>query len=163
MRVSVFLVVSVWRWIALLLVAWAAPPLIARSARAISLREKRKKECPHLFGRVRELLHAEFPGIPVDSPSRPFSWFTEPELASALMTPSVFSLVVPGAKLSQKEIEYVARYGGGVGAQDLRIYVHASARPPSNKVDIDGTVVSVHAVTGCPCGTGAGALLNANQ
>jgi hypothetical protein len=146
--------VSVWRWIALLLIAWAAPPIIARTARAISLREKRKKECPHLIGRVRALLHAEFPGIPVVSPSKPFSWFTEPELGSALMTPTVFAYVIAG-KVGKKDLEYVARYGAGVGAQDLRVYVHEPVPLPSDEITVERSVVGIRSVRGCPCGRGA--------
>src|SRR5947207_3426079 len=102
---------SIWRWIAVVLVAWAAPPIIARTARAISWREKRKKECPHLLGRVGALLRAEFPDAPVESAATPFSWFTEPELEMALVTPTVFALVVPAGQPRKKDLEYVARYG----------------------------------------------------
>src|SRR4051812_24946863 len=103
-------VVSVWRWIALLLIAWAAPPLIARTARAVSWRDRRKRECQHLQTRVQELLQEEFPEATVDSPTTPFSWFTDPELAAALVTPTVFAYVIPEGPVRKKDLEYVARY-----------------------------------------------------
>jgi hypothetical protein len=146
--------VSVWRWIALVLIAWAAPPIIARTARAISMRERRKKECPHLVGRVQELLRAEFPDQPVDSPSTPFSWFTEPELSSALMAANLFAYVLPGDKIRRKDLEYVVRYGASVGANDLRVYVHEPAAS-GGETSVDGQVVAVRGVRGCPCGRGS--------
>jgi hypothetical protein len=150
-------VVSIWRWIALVLMAWAAPPLIARTARAISMREKRKKECPHLLERVRGLLREEDPEASVESPITPFSWFTEPELSSALVTPTVFAFVVPEGKVRRKDLEYVARYGAVLGLRDLRIYTHgpavaAAAAAVGGESERE---VSVRAVSGCACGRGS--------
>jgi hypothetical protein len=143
--------VSVWRWIALLLIAWAAPPIIARTARALSWREKRKKECPHLQTRVQELLQAEFPEVTVDRPITPFSWFTEPELAGALVTPTVFAYVVPQGPVKKKDLDYVARYGAVVGAVDLRVYTHDPVAPP-NEILVNERTISMRGVHGCPCG-----------
>jgi hypothetical protein len=141
---------SVWRWIALLVIVWAAPPLIARTARAISWREKRKRECPHLQTRAQELLRAEFPEVTVDRPITPFSWFTEPELAAALVTPTIFAYVVPEGPVRKKELEYVARYGAAVGAVDLRIYTHDPALP--NEIIVNERAIRMYAVRDCPCG-----------
>jgi hypothetical protein len=143
--------VSVWRWIALLLIAWAAPPLIAGTARALSWRNKRRRECPHLQTRVQELLREEFPEVTVDSPTTPFSWFTEPELAAALVTPTVFAYVVPDGQVRKKVLEYVARYGGVVGAVDLRVYTHDPAGPP-DQIIVNERTISLHGVRNCPCG-----------
>jgi hypothetical protein len=149
--------VSIWRWIAVVLVAWAAPPIIARTARAISLREKRKKECQHLFGRVKALLDDEFPQGPVESPATPFSWFTDPELGAALITPTVFAYVIPEGKVRKKDLEYVARYGAVVGAVDLRVYTHDPAPLPHDEQVVEGRTVTVRGVANCPCGRGAAA------
>jgi len=143
--------VSVWRWIALLLIAWAAPPLIARTARALSFRQKRRNECPHLQARVQELLQEEFPDTTVDSPATPFSWFTDPELAAALVTPTVFAYVVPSDRVHKQDLESVARYGGVVGAADLRVYTH-DPPPPPEEIIVKDRRIRMHGVRGCPCG-----------
>jgi hypothetical protein len=143
--------VTVWRWVALLLIAWAAPPLIARTARALSWREKRKKACPHLRTRVQEMLQAEFPEVTVDRPVTPFSWFTDPELSAALVTPTVFAYVVPEGEVRKKDLESVARYGGAVGAVDLRVYTHDPVSDPG-EITVNDRAISVHGVHGCPCG-----------
>jgi hypothetical protein len=144
--------VSIWRWIALVLVAWASPPIIARTARAISLREKRKKECQHLLERVRQLLREETPEVSVESPITPFSWFTEPELSSALVTPTVFAYVVPEGKVRKKDVEYVARYGAVLALHDLRIYTHAPLPLAPEGIGEAERHVSLRAVSGCACG-----------
>jgi hypothetical protein len=144
--------VSVWRWIALVLIAWAAPPIIAHMARAISFREKRKKECQHLQGRVLDMLRQEFPEQTVDSPTTPFSWFTDPELASALVTSNVFAYVVPEGPVRKRDLEYVARYGSVLGASDLRIYTHEPAPLPPDEIIVKDRAISIRGVAGCACG-----------
>jgi hypothetical protein len=149
--------VSVWRWIAVVLVVWAAPPIIARAARAIALRERRKRECQHLLSRVQAMLQAEFPDEieTVDSPTTPFSWFTDPELSNALVAPGVFAYVIPEGKVRKKDLEYVARYGGVLGSPDLRIYTHDPVPPDATEVTVDHKVVSIRGVSDCSCGRGA--------
>lgn len=154
--------VSVWRWIILVLLALVAPPLIARTAHAIALRERRKRECRHLMGHVHGLLRQELPGVPVESPSTPFTWFTEPELDSGLSAPNLFAYVLPDGQPSRQELDAIARYSTGMGARDLRIYVHDGTPVPAGALSVDGHDVQVHAVRGCPCGRG-GPVLNANQ
>jgi len=144
--------VSVWRWIAVVLIAWAAPPLIAYMARAISFREKRKKECRHLQGRVEELLQEEFPEGPVESPTTPFSWFTDPELSAALVASNVFAYVIPEGPVRKKDLEYVARYGSVIGASDLRIYTHDPAPLPPEEIIVKEKVIGIRPVAGCACG-----------
>lgn len=143
---------SVWRWIAVVLIAWAAPPVIAHLARAISFREKRKKECPHLQGRVQELLREEFPQEPVDSPTTPFSWFTDPELSSALVTSNVFAYVIPDGPVRKKDLEYVARYGSVVGASDLRIYTHEPPPLAPDGIIVNQREIGIRSVANCACG-----------
>jgi hypothetical protein len=145
-------VVSVWRWIALLLIAWAAPPLIARTARAVSWRDRRKRECQHLQTRVQELLQEEFPEATVDSPTTPFSWFTDPELAAALVTPTVFAYVIPEGPVRKKDLEYVARYGGVVGAVDLRVYTHDPPPVSPDEIIVKEGTISMRGVRNCRCG-----------
>jgi hypothetical protein len=143
---------SVWRWIALVLVAWAAPPLVARIARAINIRRRRRKECQHIIERVRALLHEEFPDEPVVAPRGFLWWFNEPELAYALATPHTFALVVPSGNVRTKDVEYVAGYGSRIGCGDLRIYVHEQARVPTPTVAADRKVVSIRTVRDCEWG-----------
>src|SRR6185369_15638375 len=101
--------------------------------------------------RVQELLQGEFPEVTVDRPITPFSWFTEPELAAALVTPTIFAYVVPAGPVRRKELEYVARYGAVVGAVDLRIYTNAPA-PPPNEIIVNERAIRMYAVRDCPCG-----------
>ena len=143
---------SVWRLIALVLVAFAVPPLIARIARAVSINERRKKVCPHLLERVRALLAEEFPDSPVLAPRGFLWWLSEPELAFALATPHTFALVVPNGHIKPRDVEYVAGYGSRIGCKDLRIYVHEQARVPAPTVATDHKVVSIRSVRGCSCG-----------
>jgi hypothetical protein len=143
---------SVWRLIALGLVAFAIPPLIARLARAVSINERRKRECPHLLERVRALLHEEFPDSPVLAPRGFLWWLSEPELAFALATPTTFALVVPDGQVRPRDVEYVAGYGSRIGCQDLRIYVHEQSRVPAPTVATDHRVVSIRTVRDCTCG-----------
>src|SRR4051794_10580064 len=145
---------SVWRMIALVLVAFAVPPLIARLARAVSINERRKKECRHLLERVRALLTEEFPDSPVLAPRGFLWWLSEPELAFALATPNTFALVVPNGNIKPRDVEYVAGYGSRIGCQDLRIYVHEQARVPAPTVAADHKVVSIRTVRDCGCGAG---------
>ena len=143
---------SVWRWIALGLVAWAVPPLVARLVRAVSLHLRRKRQCPHLLERVRTLMNEELPDGPALAPRGFLWWLSEPELAFALATPSTFALVVPNGHVRPKDVEYVVGYGGRLGCRDLRIYVHEQSRVPTPTVAADHKVVSVRAVRDCPCG-----------
>jgi hypothetical protein len=146
---------SVWRWIALVLVVWAAPPLIARLVRAFSIGRRQRNACPHLIHRVRVLLQEEFPDGPVLAPRGFLWWLNEPELAFALATPRTFAFVVPKGVVKPKHVEYVVRYGRRLGCSDLRIYVHEQARVPAPTVAADEKVVSIRAVRDCPCGAGA--------
>jgi hypothetical protein len=146
---------SVWRMIALVLVAFAAPPLIARLARAVSMNERRKRECRHLIQRVRALLEEEFPDSPVLPPRGFLWWLSEPELAFALATPTTFALIIPSGPIRTRDVEYVAGYGSRIGCRDLRIYVHEQSKVPTPTVATDQKVVSIRTVRGCPCGAGA--------
>jgi hypothetical protein len=143
---------SVWRWIAVVLLAWAAPPLIAHLARAISFRQKRRNECPHLQERVEGLLRAEFPDERVDSPITPFSWFTDPELSSALVASNVFAYVIPEGPVRKKDLEYVARYGSVVGASDLRIYTHDPPPLSPDGIIVNEREIGIRGVPNCGCG-----------
>jgi hypothetical protein len=148
----IFREMSVWRLIALVLVAFAVPPLIVRLARAISINERRKRECSHLLERVRALLKEEFPDSPVAAPRGFLWWLSEPELAFALATPATFALVVPNGRIKPKDVEYVAGYGSRIGCRDLRIYVHEQSRVPAATVATDHNVVSIRTVRDCVCG-----------
>jgi hypothetical protein len=136
----------------LVLIAWAAPPIIAHMARAISFREKRKKECRHLQERVAALLREEFPDEAVESPTTPFSWFTDPELAAAVVTSNVFAYVIPEGPVRKRDLEYVARYGSVVGASDLRIYTHDPPPLPPDGIIVKEREIGVRGVAGCACG-----------
>jgi hypothetical protein len=146
---------SVWRLVALILVAFAAPPLIARVARAVSINERRKRECRQLLERVRVLLQEEFPESPVVAPRGFLWWLSEPELTFALATPSTFALVVPNGQIKRKEVDYVVGYGSRIGCRDLRIYVHQQSQVPAPTVAADEKVVSIRTVRDCSCGAGA--------
>jgi hypothetical protein len=148
----IFEAVSVWRWIAVVLIAWAAPPLIAYLARAVSFREKRKKECRHLQGKVQGLLADEFPDETVDSPTTPFSWFTDPELSNALVASNVFAYVIPEGPVRKKDLEYVVRYGSVIGASELRIYTHEPPPLPPEEIIVKERVIGIRGVAGCACG-----------
>lgn len=144
-----------WRWIALVLVAWAAPPLIARAARAVSLNLRRKRECQHLIQRVRTLLQEEFPDGPVLQPRGFLWWFSEPELWFALATPGTFALVVTNGQIKPRDVDYVVGYGSRIGCGDLRIYVHEQTKVPAPTVTSHQKVVSIRTVRDCPCGAQA--------
>jgi hypothetical protein len=133
---------------------WAVPPLIARAARAISVNERRKKECPHLLERVRALLAEEFPDTPIARPGGFFSWFNEPELAFALAGSDFFALVVPRGQVTNRDIEYVIGFGKRTGTRDLRIYTHEDNPVPARMIAAEQKVVSIRALQGCPCGAG---------
>ena len=154
MRGKMSVGMSVWRWIALVLVVWAAPPLIARLVRAVSMNARRKR-CPHLVERVRRLMEEELTDGPVLAPRSFMWWFNEPELAFALATPSTFALVIPSGHVRTKDVEYVVSYGRRLGCRDLRIYVHEQARLPTPTVAAEQTVVSIRSVRDCPCGAHA--------
>jgi hypothetical protein len=143
---------SVWRWIALGLVVFAAPPLVARIVRAINIQRRRRRECQHIVERVRVLLHEEFPDEPVLSPRSFMWWFNEPEMAFVLATPHTFALVVPNGNVRTKDVEYVAGYGSRIGCRDLRIYVHEQSRAPTPTVATDQKIVSIRTVRDCECG-----------
>jgi hypothetical protein len=145
---------SVWRWIGLVLLLWAVPPLIARAARAISVNERRKKECRFLLDRVRALLAEEFPDTPVGRPGGLLSWFNEPELAFALAAPGVFALVIPRGAVTNRDLQYVIGWGVRTGSSDLRIYVHEDNPVPARMVAADQKVVTIRALHDCPCGIG---------
>jgi hypothetical protein len=149
---------SLWRMIALCLVAFAVPPLVARLARAVSQNERRKRECRHLIERVRALLEEEFPDGPVLAPRGFLWWLSEPELHFALATPTTFALVVPDGQVRQRDVEYVVGYGSRIGCRDLRIYVHEQSKVPATTVASDAKVVSIRTVRDCPCGIGADAV-----
>jgi hypothetical protein len=154
---------SVWRWIGLVLLLWAVPPLIARAARAISVNERRKRECRFLLDRVRALLAEEFPDTPVGRPGGLLSWFNEPELAFALATPGVFALVIPRGAVTNRDLQYVTSYGIRTGSRDLRIYVHEDNPVPARMVATEDKLVTIRALPDCPCGIGRDPALVADQ
>src|SRR3954469_4511860 len=145
---------SAWRWIGLVLLLWAVPPLIARLARAISYNERRKKECRHLLERVGKLLEEEFPDTPIGRPGGLLSWFYEPELSFALAAPGLFALVKPRGQVTDRDLDTVIAFGRRSGSTDLRIYVHEDSPVPARMVATDEKVVSIRAVSDCPCGVG---------
>jgi hypothetical protein len=145
---------SAWRWIGLILLLWAVPPLIARAARAISANERRKKECRFLLDRVRALLEEEFPETPVGRPGGFWSWFNEPELAFALAAPGFFALVIPRGPVTNRDLQYVISAGHRTGSTDLRIYVHEDNRVPARMVAAEQKLVTIRPLPGCPCGAG---------
>jgi hypothetical protein len=146
---------SVWRLIALVLVAFAVPPLLARLARAFAINERRKRDCQDILARVRALLDEELPDGPVVAPRFVLWWLSEPELMFALATPTTFAIVVPSGPIRPKDVEYVVGYGSRIGCRDLRIYVHEQSQAPAATVAVDHRVVSIRTVPDCPCGAGA--------